>query len=228
MKVSRRVGLLAMAGVVTGALTRSSQASVPNSFSSGTTISSSAVNANFTAAGPTGMIVAYGGSSAPTSPGSDPRDWLLCDGSAVSRTTYSALFTAIGITFGQGDGSSTFNVPDFRGRFLRGVDSTASNDPDHSSRTAINTGGNTGNAVGSLQGDGLGIKDSTYSGFTDIILMSTSTHTTKSSISSDNFDVKPFHNGVSYSRYSEEHTPSSTLTTETRPKNVYVNFLIKT
>jgi len=45
-----------------------------------------------------------------------PSGWLACDGTAVSRTTYSTLFTAIGTTFGVGDGSTTFNVPDIRGR----------------------------------------------------------------------------------------------------------------
>lgn len=58
---------------------------------------------------PAGVIKAYGGSSAPTG-------YLLCDGSAVSRTTYAALFTAISTNFGTGDGSTTFNVPDLRGR----------------------------------------------------------------------------------------------------------------
>lgn len=66
----------------------------------------------------TGFIVPYGGSAAPTG-------WLLCDGSAVSRTTYSGLFTVIGTTFGAGDGSTTFNVPDLRGRVPAGVDSGA-------------------------------------------------------------------------------------------------------
>lgn len=47
--------------------------------------------------------------------------WLLCDGQAVSRTDYSALFTLIGENFGNGDGSTTFNVPDYRGKFLRGL-----------------------------------------------------------------------------------------------------------
>jgi microcystin-dependent protein len=47
--------------------------------------------------------------------------WLLCDGSAVSRSTYSALFTAIGTSYGAGDGASTFNLPDFRGRTIVGV-----------------------------------------------------------------------------------------------------------
>lgn len=58
---------------------------------------------------PSGAIMDYGGTSAPSG-------WLLCDGSAVSRTTYSDLFTAISTNYGVGNGSTTFNVPDFRGR----------------------------------------------------------------------------------------------------------------
>lgn len=52
---------------------------------------------------------------------SAPVGWLLCDGAAVSRTTYAALFAAIGTKFGIGNGSSTFNVPDMRGRFPLGL-----------------------------------------------------------------------------------------------------------
>jgi microcystin-dependent protein len=50
-----------------------------------------------------------------------PAGWLLCDGSAVSRTTYARLFAAIGTTWGSGDGATTFNLPDLRGMFLRGT-----------------------------------------------------------------------------------------------------------
>lgn len=89
-----------------------------------------------------------------TSASSCPDGTILADGSAVSRTgIYFALFNKIGITHGQGNGSTTFNLPDYRGRFLRGVDGAAGNDPDKASRTAMNTGGNTGNNVGSVQGD---------------------------------------------------------------------------
>lgn len=56
-----------------------------------------------------GFIAMYGGAAAPAG-------WLACDGSAVSRTTYAALFTAIGTTHGAGNGSTTFNLPDLRGR----------------------------------------------------------------------------------------------------------------
>jgi microcystin-dependent protein len=61
-----------------------------------------------------GTVVHYGGSSTP------PSGWLLCDGSAISRTTYSALFDIIGTTYGTGDGVNTFNIPDLRGRFILG------------------------------------------------------------------------------------------------------------
>lgn len=64
---------------------------------------------------PPGMISYFANDSA-------PGGWLLCNGAQVSRTTYSDLFAAIGTTFGAGNGSSTFNVPDLRGEFLRGWD----------------------------------------------------------------------------------------------------------
>lgn len=51
-----------------------------------------------------------------------PAGWLKCNGGAVSRTTYNKLFAAIGTTFGAGDGSTTFNLPDMRGEFIRGLD----------------------------------------------------------------------------------------------------------
>lgn len=56
-----------------------------------------------------GVIQMFAGSTA-------PEGWLVCDGSAVSRTTYATLFAAIGTTWGTGDGSTTFNLPDLRGR----------------------------------------------------------------------------------------------------------------
>ena len=64
---------------------------------------------------PTASIMPYAGVSAPTG-------FLLCDGAAISRTTYSALFALVGTTYGSGDGSSTFNIPDLRGRVIAGQD----------------------------------------------------------------------------------------------------------
>lgn len=50
-----------------------------------------------------------------------PTGWLSCNGAAISRTTYATLYALIGTAFGAGDGSTTFNVPDMRGKFVRGV-----------------------------------------------------------------------------------------------------------
>lgn len=65
---------------------------------------------------PTGMIVPFGGSAAPAG-------FLLCDGSAVSRTTFAALFAVIGTQYGVGDGSTTFNLPNLQGKTVYGLDS---------------------------------------------------------------------------------------------------------
>lgn len=53
---------------------------------------------------------------------SAPAGWLKANGAAVSRTLYAGLFAAIGTTYGAGDGATTFNLPDLRGEFLRGLD----------------------------------------------------------------------------------------------------------
>lgn len=82
-----------------------------------------------------------------------PVGFLYCDGTAVSRTTYSGLFSAIGTSCGSGDGSTTFNLPDLRGQFLRGQNDSSGTDPDASGRGAMASGGNTGDNVGSTQSD---------------------------------------------------------------------------
>ena len=64
---------------------------------------------------PSGMVQYFAMSTAPTG-------WMKANGAAVSRTTYATLFTAIGTVFGVGDGSTTFNLPDLRGEFIRGWD----------------------------------------------------------------------------------------------------------
>ncbi len=97
--------------------------------------------------GDVGVVVAWLTSSVPSG-------YLECDGAAVSRTTYSALFAIIAETYGNGDGSTTFNLPDFRGNFLRGWDNGAGNDPDAASRTDRGDG-TTGDNVGTKQSDEL-------------------------------------------------------------------------
>jgi microcystin-dependent protein len=84
-------------------------------FTAGQTLTAASVNSEL--AFPTGIMVPYGGATAPAqgvTSGALP--WLLCDGAAISRTTYATLYAVIGTTYGTGDGSTTFDLPDLRGR----------------------------------------------------------------------------------------------------------------
>lgn len=70
---------------------------------------------------PAGTVIAFADDAAPTG-------WLECNGAAISRTTYATLYTKIGTTWGVGNNSTTFNIPDFRGEFLRGWDNSKGTD----------------------------------------------------------------------------------------------------
>lgn len=133
--------------------------------------------------------------------------WLACDGSAVSRTTYSALFAIISDDYGDGDGSTTFNLPDLRGEFLRGVDSGAGNDPDAASRTDRGDG-TTGDNVGTKQDGEVG----PHRHGTDV-----------QGVNESNWDGANSRGGnqVSGRARTTENTGS-----ETRPRNVGVLFYI--
>jgi len=89
---------------------------------------------------PAGIVSAFAGVTAPAG-------WLMCFGQAVSRTEYSALFTALSTTYGSGDGTTTFNIPDMRGRAIAGVDNmggTAASRLTSTVLSASNTLGATG------------------------------------------------------------------------------------
>jgi len=227
---------------------------------------------------PPGMIVPYGGVSSNV-----PVGWLFCDGSAVNRAQYANLFAVLGTSYGEGDGSSTFNLPDMRGMFMRGVDNGSGNDPEAGSRIASNNGGNTGDNVGSLQTNATGMPvnffevDSTGDHMHTISIDNSGGHDHSANIQNDShkhehdFDVSPFgkippfgvaglnvlvpNNG--YYAHSEDtdydthkhmitidtisdHSHSATIfnegnhvhtisggDAETRPVNVYVNYIIK-
>lgn len=89
----------------------------PPTFTVGQVLTAAQMNLISSLLCPTGVISAFAGSSAPT-------NWLLCDGSAVSRTTYADLFSLFGTTYGSGDGSTTFNLPNLKGRIPVGRDSS--------------------------------------------------------------------------------------------------------
>lgn len=151
---------------------------------------------------PTGSTMGWPVSSSP------PTGWLLCDGTAVSRSTYSALFAKISTYHGSGDGSTTFNLPNYQGRFLRMVDGSAGVDPDKASRTAMASGGNTGNNVGSVQADAFEAHTHTW----NLKAGSTTSGVPTDGGTSGSFTI----------------TTSSTGGNETRPENAYTYFIIKT
>jgi microcystin-dependent protein len=150
---------------------------------------------------PVGTVLTYTGDTA-------PEGWLMCHGAAISREDYSALYAVIGDRFGYGNGATTFNIPDFRGKFLRGHDAGAGYDPDRYSRTNLYPGGATGDSVGSFQSDEF--RSHTHSEYTII-------HTGV---------------GMEIGGYNWPNTVTSTTTganggSETRPKNISVNYIIK-
>jgi len=90
---------------------------------------------------PTGVVLPFAGTAAPTG-------WLLCFGQAISRTTYSSLFTAIGTSYGVGDGSTTFALPDLRGRVAGGKDNMGGT----TASRLTSTGGVVGTTLGASGG----------------------------------------------------------------------------
>lgn len=170
---------------------------------------------------PPGTIHAFAGATA-------PEGWAICDGSTVSRTTYAALYAAIGDNWGNGDGSTTFHLPDLRGRFLRGHDNAAGRDVDRASRTASNSGGNTGDAVGSVQNDGIqghnhslvfkGVSSSSSNSGTVSVETQSVTNNSTVNMNSNNEARSMVTNG-------SNGTPR--ISNETRPVNAAVQYIIK-
>jgi microcystin-dependent protein len=153
---------------------------------------------------PAGMIGAFPMSSCPSG-------WLEANGAAVSRTTYSSLFTAIGTSYGPGDGSTTFNLPDYRGYFLRGWNHGASNDPDASSRT---------NRGDSTTGDNVGTKQADQYG--------THSHNLGQSFSATIFGWATSTGATAGWVTAGSTATSSSGGNETRPKNINVTYCVST
>jgi microcystin-dependent protein len=189
------------------------------------TTADSATTANSTAAAangvPPGAIIPFGGATPPTG-------FLLCDGSPVSRTTYSALFSSISTAWGSGNGSTTFNLPDLRGRFLRGTDHGVGRDPDRAGRAASASGGNAGDAVGSVEDQqlashGHAVNDPGHSHTVTYPVGGTGGSTTNipqgTPVTNDIRSTSGSTTGISI---------GSTGGNETRPVNAGVNWIIKT
>ncbi len=185
---------------------------------------------------PVGTILPFAG---PTN--QIPDGYLLCNGASVDKNAYPELYAVIGNAWG--GNTANFNLPDCRGMFLRGVASGSGNDPDRASRTASATGGNTGDNVGSKQTSQFGSHNHTtgssgnhqhtgelqqyYNGQWQKLTKKTGesgvTHPGVDSGDDDNLDLRVLTNTTG----AHTHTISNTGGNETRPINVYVNYIIK-
>lgn len=147
---------------------------------------------------PVGTVISFAGSIAPTG-------YMICDGRSLAVSSYPALYAAIGDAWG-GDGGTNFNLPDLRGQFLRGKDTGQGIDPDAATRTALNSGGNSGDAVGSYQADEFkSHRHDTYSNAAGVL----TDHTGTFWVSQINGQTEPAGGN------------------ESRPKNAYVLYVIK-
>jgi hypothetical protein len=167
---------------------------------------------------PAGSLVDFAGTFAPSG-------WIMCDGSAISRATYSTLFLAIGIAYGSGDGSATFNLPDFRGRFAR------FNDNMGTAQGAASR--DIGRAHGSSQTqatakNGLANQSSTVSGNVGGLWYGTRSFGYSATTSMSRWNDIPFETVGTQATISGTATAQDiTGDTETRPVNLSCNRIIK-
>ncbi|NBU79452.1 MAG: hypothetical protein EBS50_10360, partial [Sphingomonadaceae bacterium] len=142
--------------------------------------------------------------------------WLLCNGQAVSRTTYAALFGALSTYYGAGDGSTTFNVPDYRGYFLRG--------------SGTNSDGTASGTFGAKQGMATALPASPFT------TSDPGNHTHTSPAADSATGSGPYHGEMTSSYTANIATSAAGAHThtigggdaETRPKNIAVYYYIKT
>lgn len=165
---------------------------------------------------PAGCIIPFAGPVA-----NIPSGWMLCDGTAISRSTYANLYNAIGVAWGTGDGSTTFNIPDLRGMFLRGAAcGDTINDPNWNTRMANGNGGNNTDA-GSTQGYAQPNVTGMFSGVESSVVTTGPFYpTTYRNWGCGKSDTDNVTIGFDLSRC----VPTST---EIRPKNVAVTYIIK-
>lgn len=140
----------------------------------------------------------------------ESQGWMLCDGRYLSVASYPELHAVIGFLYGEKDSGAQFRIPDYRGVFLRGLDAGAGMDPDAKTRWDP-TGNNTANVVGSLQCDAL--QDHTH----QYDITSPAAVSQSGPAAGTNVTKKQTEGLASPARFSSE----------TRPRNIAVNYIIK-
>ena len=173
---------------------------------------------------PTGNIAPFAGPAE-----NIPDGWMLCDGRELSRTEYQRLYDVIGVAWGTGDGATTFNIPDLRGMFLRGVSGEVSiyHDVDADTRLANAYGGNSGNNVGSFQDDAIrNITGAcgTFGGESRGDLPDTGALWRELGV---NKNTGSDGNGFGIRSVKIDASRVVPVASDNRPKNVYVNYIIK-
>jgi len=153
----------------------------------------------------TGGVVMYAGSTIPSG-------WLSCNGAAVSRSTYANLFSAIGTTYGSGDGSTTFNLPNTQGIFVRGAGSQTLN-------LTTYTG-----TLGAYQNDEFASHTHTAQTYT----MTSTAAIAFVNSSNINALFNAVTGGGGYTSNNNNGISSTGIGTETKPANVCMNYIIKT
>lgn len=168
---------------------------------------------------PIGTIMAYGGPVSGNAGGKlADQGWLVCNGAEKVRDDYPELYRVIGDAFGRGDGVHTFNLPDLEGRFVRGVDHGTGRDPDAKARQASDKGGNEGNSVGSVQEDAFQKHSHFALGRADW---------KGGGKEGDDRTVRDYGGADVPVEEKEPHHFGEHGYNETRPKNIYVNWIIK-
>jgi microcystin-dependent protein len=159
---------------------------------------------------PPGTIAPFGGGTVPTG-------WILCDGSAISRTTYSALFDAISTTYGSGDGLSTFTLPNAQGVFLRGAGSQTISAVSYSATR----GASQPDALQNITGN-FNVFKSDWSAISGGAFSSPGTDGSNgfSGTSSGSMALRRYN-------FDASGSPNARTSTETRPANIGVNYIIK-
>ncbi len=172
-----------------------------------------------------GTIIAWAGASTGTGTAAPPAGYILCNGSTPGGTgAYAALYAAIGNKWGGTDAAS-MKIPDLRGKFIRMVDHGAGVDPNAGTRVANDTGGNTGDNVGSYQADAFQDHrhNLTLNGYEQAYGQGPGGWSAEPHLHYSGMN-KPSDDG-GYTSSTTGGTAS--ISAETRPKNVYVEFYIK-